>query len=341
MPGTVHRGAPHLRRRFPAPLSRGRRPARLFGGSATARACGPGAARAVLSVLPAHLSRRWLSGFVQDEVRVGHGPAAPDRSASKIEHNDYTGVEFSPAAAWPGPCPSGTWCGAPSRAPSERHPRSTGASSSRFPAHALFLIAGGPNFVSEERAGLRARLSERAPRPAVATVATFYNDYDHLRSLERLAPPAPFPLVFANGQTRHVLRRGVDGGVPGHRLVAAPVRLHGTATSHPPGARQHGQDLRQHGIARSDALRDVAAVAGPACATPVGCRISVRRGRSSITPVPAYGELDDALPGRRRRARVVHRRARISCTLITPNSASPATRKEAERSVYGKIVWRF
>src|SRR4029077_20860900 len=55
----------------------------------------------VLAFLPAHLSRRWLSGFAQDEVPLG-----TDRLhltlGTKIEHNDYTGVEFQPSGrmAW-------------------------------------------------------------------------------------------------------------------------------------------------------------------------------------------------------------------------------------------------
>src|SRR6202008_1727967 len=55
----------------------------------------------VLTFLPAHLAQRWFSGFVQDELPVG-----TDRLhltlGTKIEHNDYTGVEFQPSGrlAW-------------------------------------------------------------------------------------------------------------------------------------------------------------------------------------------------------------------------------------------------
>ena len=33
------------------------------------------------------------------------------------------------------------------------------------------------------------------------TLATFYNDYDNLRSIEQVNPPAPTPIVLANGLT--------------------------------------------------------------------------------------------------------------------------------------------
>jgi len=155
---------------------------------------------AVLSFLPAHLSRRWLSGFVEDEVPLG-----TDRLrltlGTKIEHNDYTGVEVQPSGrvAWTLTQRQMLW-GAISRAvrtPSRIDrdffvPLTPAARRSSWQVGRICFRG---------RSGIRARLSQRTPRPAVIDPGTFYNDYGHIRSLEQLAPPAPFPLVFLNGQT--------------------------------------------------------------------------------------------------------------------------------------------
>ena len=135
---------------------------------------------------------------MQDEI-----PFAGDRLrltlGTKIEHNDYTGVEVEPGGrlGWTLSERQMLW-GAVSRAvrtPS-RIDRDFYA-----PSSAPFLLAGGPGFVSEEvlayELGYRSRPHERLS----LAVATFYNDYDNLRSVEQINPPAPFPIVLANGQT--------------------------------------------------------------------------------------------------------------------------------------------
>ncbi len=66
------------------------------------------------------------------------------------------------------------------------------------PANPPFILAGGPNFESEKllayELGYRAEL-----KPGVAlSLATFYHDYDNLRSVEGAATAAS-PAVLANG----------------------------------------------------------------------------------------------------------------------------------------------
>src|SRR3989454_2220096 len=50
----------------------------------------------VLAFLPAHVTRQWFTGFVQDEIAL-----IPDRLhvalGTKVEHNDYTGYEIQPS----------------------------------------------------------------------------------------------------------------------------------------------------------------------------------------------------------------------------------------------------
>ena len=149
-----------------------------------------------LAFLPADVTRQWFTGFVQDEIAV-----APNQLhivvGTKVEHNDYTGFEIQPSARvnWT-LSTSGTLWGAVSRAlrtPS-RIDRELFA-----PAQPPYAIAGGPNFQSEEE--LAHELGYRHQRASLAlSVATFYNRYHGLRSVEQVNPPDPFPVVLGNGQ---------------------------------------------------------------------------------------------------------------------------------------------
>ncbi|HEY0945274.1 MAG TPA: TonB-dependent receptor [Opitutaceae bacterium] len=150
-----------------------------------------------LAFLPADVTREWVNAFVQDELTL-----LPGRLhltvGSKFEHNEYTGWEIQPSArlAWQ---PAGThtaWASVsramrtPSRIDRELY----------APAEPPFtLVAGGPDFDSEEL--IAYELGYRVqPIPRLAVAASgFYHDYDDLRSLERLNPPAPFPFVIGNG----------------------------------------------------------------------------------------------------------------------------------------------
>jgi iron complex outermembrane recepter protein len=145
---------------------------------------------------PPHVSRQWFSGFLQDQVTV-----IPDRLqatfGTKIEHNDYTGIELQPTGRLVLKVASGhTLWGAVSRA--VRTP-------SRIdrelfsPAVPPFTLAGGAAFDSETllayEFGYRASL-----RRVALSMATYYNDYDNIRSLERTANQ-PRPLTVGNGFT--------------------------------------------------------------------------------------------------------------------------------------------
>src|SRR6059036_3382849 len=149
-----------------------------------------------LAFLPSHVAREWFTGFVQDEIAL-----VPNRVqvtvGTKIEHNDYTGFEIQPSGrvSWR-PGSSGTLWAAISRAlrtPS-RIDRELFA-----PAKPPYFLAGGPDFHSEEE--LAYELGYRYQRGTLGlSVATFYSRYHGLRSVEQVNPPAPVPIVIANGQ---------------------------------------------------------------------------------------------------------------------------------------------
>src|SRR5204862_4320613 len=137
----------------------------------------------------------WFSGCVRAEISL-----VPSRLSvglgTRIEHNDYVGfeVQHSGRVNWR-LSSSGTVWPAVSRAlrtPS-RIDRELFA-----PAQPPYFLAGGPDFRSEEEIAyeLGYRLQHRALQ---ASLATFYNHYDRLRSLEQTNPPATLPLVIGNG----------------------------------------------------------------------------------------------------------------------------------------------
>ncbi|HVH68545.1 MAG TPA: TonB-dependent receptor, partial [Gemmatimonadales bacterium] len=151
---------------------------------------------AFLAFLPPHVTREWFSGFVQDEITV-----VPERLhvalGTKVEHNDYTGVEIQPSGRvnW-AVGPSGTLWTAVSRAV-----RAPSRIDREFfvPGQPPYALAGGPNFHSEEE--LAYELGYRHQTAAFAlSVATFYNRYHGLRSLERASPPPDTTTVIGNGQ---------------------------------------------------------------------------------------------------------------------------------------------
>ncbi|MGH2603337.1 MAG: TonB-dependent receptor plug domain-containing protein, partial [Dehalococcoidia bacterium] len=151
---------------------------------------------AALAFLPAHVARRWYTGFVQDEIAV-----IRDRLrvtlGTKVEHNEYTGFEIQPSGRvdWRLHA-SGTLWAAVSRAV-----RTPSRIDREFfvPGQPPYALAGGPDFDSEE--ALAYELGYRHQRGALAlSVATFYNRYHGLRSLEQVNPPAASPVVIANGQ---------------------------------------------------------------------------------------------------------------------------------------------
>lgn len=292
---------------------------------------------AVLAFLPAQVSQQWFSGFVQDDMAL-----ADERVhvtlGTKIERNEYTGVELQPSGrlAWTLTSRHMLW-GAISRAA-----RTPSRIDRDFfvPGRAPFLIAGGPNFVSEDvlayELGYRGEPHERVS----LALATFYNVYDNLRSIEPVNPPAPVPTVLANGQTgtSHGVELSAEyrarpwwrlrSGYSTLQLDVRPKpdstdRTFGSTESHDPS---HQWFLRQAFDLPARVQFDL------------GFRYV---GRIANQAVPAYGELD---------ARVGWQATQtLDCSIVGQNLlhrqhaefGALATRKAVERGVHGKVAWRF
>src|SRR3984957_21219100 len=147
-----------------------------------------------LGFSPADLDQNLYSAFVQDEFALRKNLSFT--IGAKLEHNDYTGFESEPNArlSWILNSSQAVWS-AVSRAvrtPSRfDHDLSEGS-----PPYPVFL-KGGSDFTSESviayELGYRAQLNSKA----TASVSSFYNRYNDVRSVS-LTPVTVFPVYFAN-----------------------------------------------------------------------------------------------------------------------------------------------
>ena len=285
-----------------------------------------------LAFLPAHKTLHLYSAFLQDEVTL-----VTDRLrltlGSKFEHNDYTGFEIQPSVrlAWTPDIRQTVW-GAISRAV-----RSPSRIDREFyaPAAPPYLLAGGTNFLSEDllayELGYRVQPIERLS----LSVATYYNDYDHIRSLR---PGSPF--VIANdlkGESYGVELAGTLQITDWWRVRAGYNYLHKRLVVKPGGADLNngsgeGNDPEHQFSFRSsmDLPGDLQLDAG------------LRFVDSLPSPsVPSYFGLDVRLQWKPAKDWEL---AVVGQNLVDrrhPEFGAPATREEIERSVYGRVTWSF
>lgn len=136
-----------------------------------------------LAFLPAVRTLSWTNLFAQDEVAL----AARLRLTvgAKLERNRYTGWEFQPNARLALKLANDAllWSAisravrTPSRVDSDLF----------APAQPPYQLAGGPDFVSEKLTAYEIGYRKQLNRRFSFSIATFYNDYDHLRSIESLS----------------------------------------------------------------------------------------------------------------------------------------------------------
>ena len=292
----------------------------------------------ILAFLPARVSRQWFSGFMQDEITL-----VKDRLhltlGTKIEHNDYTGVEVQPSArlAWRLSQQQTVWA-ATSRA--VRTPSRIDRELFAPGRPPFTFLTGGPDFVSEELLAYELGYRIQPYQQISLSVAAFYNDYDNLRSVERVRPTAVFPLVIANGLKgeSYGAELTADYRVTdwwrlrlGYTKLQIHLRAkpgstdssHGSNESHDP---HHQLSLRSSldlpGQVEFDAaFRYVTDITNQSL--PAYEELEVRL---AWAPIPT---LEFSLVGQ---------------NLLHAHHAefgAPATRQEIERGMYGKVVWHF
>jgi iron complex outermembrane recepter protein len=173
-----------------------------------------------LAFLPPTLTQNLYSAFAQDEATLGDSVMLT--LGSKIEHNDYTGIELEPSVRllWKLAEDQSLWA-AVSRA--VRTPSRVDRDESvPAPQYILVLLEGSPGFDSESvvahELGYRVQLGASLAFSATA----FQNNYYHLRSTG-ITPATLVPFVFENnleGDT-HGLELAADWRVTeGWRLRA-------------------------------------------------------------------------------------------------------------------------
>lgn len=287
--------------------------------------------------LPGRVTRRRFNGFLQDEIALVKERLNLTVGA-KIEHNDYTGVEFQPSvrASWKIDRRQMAW-GAISRA--VRTP-------SRFdrelfiPGRPPFLLAGGPNFQSEEASGYELGYRSRPDDKVSFSVSTFYTDYDNLRSVEQLDPARPFPFVVANGlrgesyglelTTDYYVndRWRLHGGFTEMRIHIRPDatstdRTNGMGESHDPNRHLLLRSLFEpvRGLQIDSTFRYVSAIANQ--------------------KLPGYAELDLRLSWQPKPSLEFSIAGQNLLHKSHAEFGPPTSRQQIERGVYGKVVWRL
>lgn len=302
-----------------------------------------------LAFLPPTLDHNLFSAFLQDEITLRKNLFLT--LGTKIEHNDYTGVEVEPSARlqW-NATPKQMFWAAVSRA--VRTPsRIDRDLSEPGPAAPIVLLEGGSDFESETviayELGYRAQLTAKLE----TSLSAFYNDYDHLRSTITNSTidifKLPIPFFFQND---------LEGQTYGFELSANYQlldwwRLHGgynllkedlhvkpgkfdindarneTADPQNQFSIRSSMDLPEN-IQFDTTLRWVDT-------------LDINNG-ATVRTVPSYFELDARLAWRPVKNLELSIVGQNLLHDHHPEYGFPSpTREEISRSVYGKVSWKF
>jgi iron complex outermembrane receptor protein len=292
-----------------------------------------------LAFFPAVLNHNLYSAFVQDQIPVRNNLSFT--LGTKLEHNDYTGFEVEPDArlSWNLSSDQALWA-AISRAvrtPS-RIDRDLSEAAPPYPV----VVTGGRNYTSEAviayELGLRAHLTSRF----TTSISGFYNEYDHVRSIS-VTPNTILPYYFANNVAGHNF--GLE--FSGNFQVLEGWSLHGGYTwleDHlhvRPG--QIDINNARYEIADPEhqlSFRSSLNLPGRA-QLDAGLRW-VDTLHNTTGTVPAYFELDTRLAW--------HAGERLELSIVGQNllhdhhpeyGLPSPIRVEIERSIYGRVAWRY
>ncbi len=290
-----------------------------------------------IAFLPPRVGRAWSNAFAQDEITL-----QKDRLhltlGTKVEHNNETGFEFEPSArlAWTPDAQQTIWSAisravrTPSRVDRDLY----------SPATPPYRIAGSNNVVSEKLIAYELGYRAQVDPQLALSLATFYNDYEDLRSLEPLNPPLAFPVVASSGL------RGQSAGAeltadwratPGWRLRAGWTELRVHSEPQPGYQDRSTRDSIVRDPNRQMSLRSLLDLSAQ-----WDCDADLRY----VAPikhqsVPGYTELDLRLGWRPAPGWEL---SLLGQNLLHPQHTefnTPGTRRELQRGVYGKASCRF
>jgi iron complex outermembrane receptor protein len=287
-----------------------------------------------LTFVPQHLSLPTYSAFVQDEIAL-QKERVYLTIGSKVLHNYYTGIEFQPSArmTWKFLSRQQTLWAAVSRAV-----RTPSRIDRDLSAPGVLVI--NPDFDSEilfaYELGYRIRPHERLS----FSLAVYYNDYDDIRSVEKVNPPDPRPVVIANGQ---------EGETYGAELIVdyqptqwCTLRAGYTTLSMDIWAKPGSNDTSAGASEGADpdhyfTLRASLDLPANFKFFPAFRHV----GRLEQMDVPAYSELDLRLAWQPKQSLELSIAGQNLLHNHHAEFGREATRNEIERTLYAKILWRF
>ncbi len=304
------------------------------------------------TIVPSHRFDRLLSAFLQDEVKLADTLAFT--IGSKVEHNDFTGFEFEPSAqlVWTPSEKQAVWASA-SRAIREPSSVDAGlledlATIPLGPTIAIIQAEGNPHIQAEQLRDFETGYRAQATKHLSLDVTGFVGLYHNLESIAALAPYSiveqgvPYvvlPSTFVNGAGArtygaeffanwNVLRRWRIS--PGYSYFHIHIDGDSADLNPPPGVAPNHQfqvrsllDLPRH-LEWDNTLEYVDKLA--------------------TGNVPAYARLDSRVGWR------IGEFVELSVVgqnLLTARHAEfsdtfyPLNYTLVERSVFGKVTWRF
>jgi iron complex outermembrane receptor protein len=296
-----------------------------------------------LGLFPTTLNHNLFSAFVQDAIALRQDLSFT--LGSKLEHNDYTGFEFEPNTRlqWNPVANLALWA-AISRA--VRTPsRIDRDLSEPVPPH-LVILAGGRDFGSEHviayELGYRVQVSPRF----AGSVSTFYNDYSRVRSTS-LTPTTILPLFFANnvaGDTHGVELSGNYQALEwwslhgGYDLLEEHIRVE-------PGQFDFNAALNETADPQQQLSLRSAMNLPARVELDAGLRwVDTLHNNNGPQPgtVPSYFELDARLAWQASNGFEISLVGQNLLHDHHPEYGFPLpTRAEIQRSVYGKVAWRY
>jgi iron complex outermembrane receptor protein len=181
---------------------------------------------------PTRKVMRLASAFVQDEIALS--PHLTWTVGSKFENTEYSGFEVQPSTrlAWNAGESHTVWAAvsravrAPSRIDVDYY----------IPKAPPYAIAGGPDFVAETVESYEVGWRLRPVTSLFLSIATYYNHYDLLHTVELQNPPAPLPYTIQNGiagQSWGVEVSGTLQPAPAWRLRGGYTYFHKDLWSRP------------------------------------------------------------------------------------------------------------
>lgn len=295
-----------------------------------------------LAFTPADWQQELFSAFGQVEIAFNHG--ATFIVGSKVEHNDYTGFEFEPNVRFQvKPDKGSTVWAAVSRA--VRSPSRVDRDILQ-PATAPVILRGDSRFISETVIACELGYRRQIHNRLAVSAATFYNVYDHIRSVSR-TPVTNFPFYFANDLEGDTYGAEVTANLqpaPSWRMFAGYTLLKSDIRIRPGGS-----DLNNALNELSDPQQQVSLRSSFDVSKDVDLDASLRwvdtlrnnnNGREGT--VPSYAELDVRIAWRINEYLEL---ALVGQNLLDrhhPEFGVPTpTRVELNRGFFAKVTWRY